>query len=157
MADGVITEEEKQAVISAIVGEYIDEAIPASQLAELGIDYGDLPEDTPVEVRTDADGNPVVITAEVAAALQTLENPVELLGDILTDPAAVLSALSNVGADMSEEEREESEKVIVAAVIVSNIAVQAAMTAAQGALAASGAMGGGAVGPSGGTRRRIGK
>jgi len=157
MADGVITEEEKQAVISAIIGEYIDKAIPASQLAELGIDYGDLPEDTPVEVRTDIDGNPVVITAEVAAALETLENPAELLTSILTDPAAVVAALSNVGADMSEEEREESEKVIVAAVIVSNVAVQAAMAAAQGALAASGTMGGGVVGSSGGTRRRIGK
>jgi hypothetical protein len=157
MADGVITEEEKQAVVAAIIGEYIDEAVPASKLAELGIDYEDLPEDTPVEIRTDVNGNPVVITAEVAAALDTLANPVELLGDILTDPTAVIFALSNVGADMSEEEQEESEKVIIAAVIVSNIAVQAAMTAAQGALAASGTMGGRAVGPSGGTRRRIGK
>lgn len=106
------------------------EPLTAESLEEAGISYEDLPPDTPVEVRQDANGNPVVITAEVAAALVVLESPVELLTTIFNDPAKALLALSSIGADMTEEEREESEKAIVAAVIVGGIAVQAATSAA---------------------------
>ena len=89
-----------------------------------------MPPSTPVEVREDSNGNPVVITAEVAAALVVLESPVELLNTIFSDPAQALLALSSIGADMSDEERSESEQTIVAAVIVGGIAVQSATTAA---------------------------
>jgi len=89
-----------------------------------------LPAATPVEVRQDENGNAVVITAEVAAALLVLDNPVELLTTIFDDPAQAFLALTSIGADMSEEEREESEKTIVAAVIVGGIAVQSATSAA---------------------------
>lgn len=74
--------------------------------------------------------NGVVLTAEVVVALQLLENPVELLSELFSDPGEVLTALSNIGADMSPEVRERSEDVVVAAVIVGNIATQAAATAA---------------------------
>jgi hypothetical protein len=80
--------------------------------------------DTPVEL-----SNGVVVTAEVAIAVQLLQDPAALLQEIFTNPAAALTALGSVGADMTEEEREESEKVIVAAVIAGNIATQAAATA----------------------------
>jgi hypothetical protein len=106
------------------------EPLTAESLEEAGISYDDLPPDTPVEVRQDANGNPVVITAEVAAALVVLESPVELLTTIFNDPTKALLALSSIGADMTEEEREESEKAIVAAVIVGGIAVQSATSAA---------------------------
>jgi hypothetical protein len=112
------------------------------------LSYEDLPPETPVEVRTDEEGNAVIITAEVAAALVLLDNPAELLGELFSDPGQVLTALSNIGADMTEAEREESEKVIVASVIVGQIAVQAAASAALAATQSStgntGGSGGGA-------------
>ena len=73
--------------------------------------------------------NGVVITAQQAAAVALLENPVELLQEIFTNPGAALQALSQVGADMSPEVRERSEEVVVAAVIVGNIASAASAAA----------------------------
>jgi hypothetical protein len=81
--------------------------------------------DTPVEL-----SNGVVVTAETAIAIQLLQDPAAMLQEIFTNPAAALAALGSVGADMTEEVREESEKVIVAAVIAGNIATQATATAA---------------------------
>ena len=83
-----------------------------------------LESDTPVEL-----SNGVVVTAEVAIAIQLLQDPVAMLQEIFTNPVAALATLGSVGADMTEEAREESEKVIVAAVIAGNIATQAAATA----------------------------
>lgn len=88
-------------------------------------DLSSLAPDTPVELE-----NGVVLTAEVVIALQLLENPAELLAEIFTDPGQVLMALGNIGADMSPEVREQSEKVVIAAVIAGNIATQAAASAA---------------------------
>jgi hypothetical protein len=90
----------------------------------------DLPPDTPIEVRTDEAGNEVVITAEVAIALVLLENPAELIAELFSDPGQALLAIASIGADMSEEERDESEKIIVASVIVGQIATGAATLAA---------------------------
>jgi hypothetical protein len=73
--------------------------------------------------------NGVVLTAQQAVAVALLENPVELLQEIFTNPAAALEALSQVGADMSPEVRERSEEVVVAAVIVGNIASAASAAA----------------------------
>jgi hypothetical protein len=99
----------------------------AVQIGE--VDLETLAPDTPVQLE-----NGVVLEAGVVVALQLLENPAELLSEIFTNPAEVLTALSNIGADMSPEVREESEKVIVSAVIAGNIATQAAASA--GAVAA---------------------
>lgn len=85
----------------------------------------ELAPDTPVELE-----NGVVLTAEVVLALAVLENPVELLTELFTDPGQVLTALSNIGADMSAEVREKSKKVVVSAIIAGNIATQAAASAA---------------------------
>jgi dihydroxyacetone kinase DhaKLM complex PTS-EIIA-like component DhaM len=84
-------------------------------------------------VRQDENGNEVVITAEVAAALVILESPAELISAIFTDPGQALLAITSIGADMSDEEREESEKIIVASVIAGQAAVTA--TSAAGAAA----------------------
>ncbi len=89
------------------------------------IDLETLEPDTPVEL-----SNGVVVTAEVAIAIQLLEDPAALLQELFTDPAAAFAALGSVGADMTEEEREESEKVIIAAVIAGNIATTASISAA---------------------------
>jgi hypothetical protein len=85
--------------------------------------------DTPVEL-----ANGVVVTAQVAMAVELLQNPAEFVQNLLTDPGAALEALGSVGADLPPEVREEAEKVIVAAVIAGNIATQAAATAAASAV-----------------------
>lgn len=96
--------------------------MPASALIEAGLDFADLPAETPVDVRTDEDGNPVIISAEVADALELLVSPTEILSAIFESPAQLIFALGNLGADMSPEEREEATKTIIAATIVGNIA-----------------------------------
>ena len=121
-------------------------------LLELGISFDDLPPKTPVEVRLDENGNPVTITAEQAAALLLLGNPIELLQNIFSDPAKALMALASIGADMSDEEREESEKVIIAAVIVAQIAMLAG-----GATGSGGGVPTGKSGPQKTNIRRKGK
>jgi hypothetical protein len=104
--------------------------ITKEAIQDAGIAYEDLPEQTPVEVRQDEEGNEVIITADVAAALVLLENPAELIGAIFDDPGQALLAIASIGADMLEEEREESEKIIVASVIAAQAAVNAASMAA---------------------------
>ena len=139
MADGVLTDAEKEAIVDSILEDLIPgEAVSSEQLLEAGLTYEDLPSETPVDVRTDEDGNPVVITAEVAAALLLLENPAELLGELFSDPSQVLLALGSIGADMSPEEREESQETVVAAVIVAGIAINAIGAAGLGGATSSG-------------------
>jgi hypothetical protein len=148
VAEENATEEEKAAVAEAIIEAAQGEPVTAAAIAEAGLTYADLPKETPVEVRQDENGNEVVITAEVAAALVILENPAELIGAIFTDPAQVLLAITSIGADMSDEERTESEQTIVAAVIAGQAAVSAAGMAA--GAASSGSTGGGSSGGGGG-------
>lgn len=70
-----------------------------------------LPADTPVILE-----NGVVLPAGVVDALQSLESPSELLADIFSDPAKVLTALSNIGADMTPEDRKKAQTAVVAAI-----------------------------------------
>lgn len=148
VADENATDEEKAEVADAIIEAAGGEPVTAAAIADAGLTYSDLPPETPIEVRTDKDGNEVVITAEVAAALLVLENPAELIGAIFTDPAQALLAIGSIGADMSDEERQESEQTIVAAVIAGQAAVSAAGMAA--GAASSGSTGGSGGGSSGG-------
>ena len=112
--------------------EPVVEPVPASQpdiasepQSINNVDLESVAPETPIML-----DNGVVLTAEVVVALQLLENPAELLAELFSNPAEVFTALSNIGADMSPEVREQSEDVVVAAVIVGNIATQAAATAA---------------------------
>jgi len=119
----IISEEEP--VESEPIEETPVEEEPVEEIIQVDeVDLETLEPDTPVEL-----DNGVVITAEQAIAVQLLQDPAALLQEIFTNPVAALAALGSVGADMTEEEREESEKVIVAAVIAGNIATQAAATA----------------------------
>lgn len=124
------TPEEVEAAVEAIIEAADGEAITAEAIQEAGLTLEDLPSDTPVEVRTDNNGNAVVITAEVAVALQVFDSPAELVSAIFDDPGQVLTAVANIGADMSDEEREESEEIIVASVIAGQAAINAAGMAA---------------------------
>lgn len=130
VADEDSTDAEKELIAEALIEAADGEAVTTEAIAEAGLTYADLPPQTPVEVRKDENGNQVVITAEVAAALVVLENPAALVSALFTDPAQALLALGSIGADMSAEERKESEETIVAAVIVGGIATQSALTAA---------------------------
>jgi hypothetical protein len=120
------TTEEREIVAEAIIEAAQGAPVTAQAIQEAGLTYEDLPPSTPVEVREDENGNEVVITAEVAAALVVLESPSEMLSAIFNDPGQALLALASIGADMSEEEREESEKIIIASVIAGQAAVNAA-------------------------------
>lgn len=134
-ADGKFTDEEKAIVAQAIVAEFMDApAVPASALIKAGLDFADLPAETPVDVRTDENGNAVIITAEVADALELLASPAEMISAIFESPAQLLFALGNLGADMSPAEREEATKTIIAATIVGNIATTTAMATAVGGI-----------------------
>jgi len=151
------TPEERQAIAENIIAEAVasGENVTAEALAEAGITYADLPPETPVEVRQDANGNEVVITAEVAAALVLLESPAELISAIFSDPSQALLAITSIGADMSDEEREESEKIIVASVIAGQAAVTAAGMAASSTTRTP--SGGGSTGGGGAASGREGK
>jgi hypothetical protein len=120
--DGKLTEAEKEIVADAIIAQYEGEPVPAEALIEAGIDYEDLPPETPVETRVDESGEPIVITAEVADALELVSDPAEFVGAIFTNPAKALLALSSIGSDMSDTERQESQTVVVASVIIGAIA-----------------------------------
>ena len=127
------TPEERAVIADALIEAAHGEPVTAADIQAAGLTYEDLPPETPVEVRKDEDGNEVVITAEVAAALVVLESPAALVEALFTDPAQALLAIASIGADMSDEERAESEKIIVASVIAGQAAVGAAGAAAAAA------------------------
>jgi hypothetical protein len=154
--DGKLTTAEKELVAEALIESVAPgETLTKEQIQDAGIEYKDLPEETPVEVRQDEEGNEVIITADVAAALVLLENPSELIGAIFSDPGEALQAFASIGADMSTEEREESTKAVVATVIAAGAAINAVGAAAGAASGSTGGStgGGGASGPSGYRRK----
>lgn len=146
LQDGTLTEEEKELVIDSLLEEYLDEPIPASELLELGLEYKDLPEDAVVVLE-----NGVELTAGIMAGFAMLENPSEIFAQLLTDPSEVLSAIGNVGADMTTEKREEAQTVVVASVVVTQIAASASIAAASasGGSSSSGSSSGGSGGGGG--------
>jgi uncharacterized membrane protein YgcG len=150
-ADGVITEAEKEVIATALIEAADGGPVSAEAIKEAGIEYKDLPPETPVEVRKDENGNEVIITADVAAALVLLENPAELIGAIFDDPGQALQALGSIGADMSPEEREEATEMVVAAVVAAGAAINAvgAATGAAGGTSSGGSSGGGSSGGGG--------
>ena len=133
--DGTFTLAEKDLVADVLVSSAEGAPVTAANIEAAGLEYRDLPPAIPVEVREDLNGNPVVITAEVASALLTLESPAALVGAItgcfnpeeaiegLTEEqqCEVLKALANIGADMSQQERQKAKEVLVAAVLVGQV------------------------------------
>ena len=144
--DGVLTLAEKDLVAEALIVSADGGPIEASAIAAAGIEYRDLPPMIPVEVREDANGNPVVITAEVASALLTLEspaafvnaiagcfNPEEAIEGLTEEQKCELSkALANIGADMSPQERQKAKEVLVAAILVGQVIIGSAILRIRG-------------------------
>ena len=154
--DGKLTTAEKELVAEALIESVAPgETLTKEQIQDAGIEYKDLPEETPVEVRQDENGNEVIITADVAAALVLLENPSELIGAVFSDPGEALQALGSIGADMSTEEREEATDMVVATVVAAGAAMNAVGAAAGAAGGSTGGStgGGGASGQSGYRRK----
>jgi hypothetical protein len=114
--DGVLTEDERELLVDVILEQADGNAISTELIDELGLDYEDLPNDQPVML-----DNGVVLFAEVADALEIFENPSEILGAVFTDPGKALTAVANIGADMTPEQREESQTVVVASIIVGQV------------------------------------
>ena len=144
--DGTFTIAEKELVADALVESSEGAPILASDIADAGLEYRDLPPQIPVEVREDANGNPVVITAEVASALLALESPAALVNAIagcfnpeeaiegLTEEqkCELGKALANIGADMSEQERQKAKEVLVAAILVGQVILGSAIMRIRG-------------------------
>ena len=156
--DGKLTTAEKELVATALIESVAPgETLTSEQIQDAGIEYKDLPEQTPVEVRQDENGNEVIITADVAAALVLLENPSELVGAIFSDPGEALQALGSIGADMSPEERKEATDMVVATVVAAGAAMNAVGAAASstgGSSSGGGSTGGGGASGQSGYRRR---
>jgi hypothetical protein len=112
---------------------------PAEVVQADEVDLETLAPETPVQL-----DNGVVLEAGTVVALQLLENPAELLATIFTDPTQVLNAISNIGADMSDEERTTSEQTIIASVIAGQAAINAVGAANMARTPASTPSGGGA-------------
>jgi len=141
-----LTEEQKELVLEALLEDSNGEALSSEDIEKAGLDYEDLPPSTPVDVRTDENGNAVVITAAVAAQVELLQNPGELLSTAFSDPGAALAALGSIGADMSDAEREEATDMVVATVVAAGAAINAAAVAAAGGSTGGSSSGGGSSG-----------
>ena len=121
-----------------------EEAPPVEEVVQANeVELETLAPETPVQL-----DNGVVLEAGTVVALQLLESPAELISAIFDNPAEVLTALSNIGADMSEEERTESENTIIASVIATQAAVNAVATASATRTATPTPTGGGTSVPS---------
>ena len=132
-----MVEEEAPIPVEEPPAEAEEPPVEIVQLDE--VDLETLAPETPVEL-----GNGVVLEAGTVVALQLLENPAELLATIFTDPAQALAAISNIGADMSDEERTTSEQTIIASVIAGQAAINAVGAANMARTPTSTPTGGGA-------------
>ncbi len=133
--DGKFTLVEKDLVADVLVTSAEGAPVTAANIEAAGLEYRDLPPTIPVEVREDANGNPVVIQAEVASALLVLESPAAIANAIATcfNPEEAIEglteeqkcelgkALLNMGADMSIPEREKAEDIVVVTIIAGQI------------------------------------
>jgi hypothetical protein len=138
--DGKFTLAEKDLVADVLVTSAEGAPVTAANIESAGLEYRDLPPTIPVEVREDASGNPVVITAEVASALLVLESPAALLDAVATcfNPDEAIEglteeqkcelgkALLSMGADMSIPEREKAEDIVVVTIVAGQLIVATA-------------------------------
>ena len=65
--------------------------------------------------------NGVELPITVAQALQVFNSPSDLINAMFTNPAQVVTAVLNVGADMTPAQRKRAQKAMIPAVIVSQV------------------------------------
>ena len=102
------------------------EAVSFEAFKESGLDYEDLPPDTPIELE-----NGVILTAEIADAIEIFENPTEVLATVFTNPGKAVKALLNVGADLPPKKRKQAQQTVFPMIIVGQIAASTTMTLMQ--------------------------
>jgi len=142
-----LSKEEVALVVTALIANLSPgESISAAQVQASGVSYSDLPASTPIELRTSESGEVLIITAEVAANVELVQDPGALLEAAFTDPGAALAALGSIGADMTPGEREEATDMVVATVVAAGAAINAAAVAAGGGTGGGGSSGGGSSG-----------
>jgi hypothetical protein len=125
-----ITDEQLENIAELLIENYeVDEAMPVSDLIE------GLNDEQTLEFLEQLDENQIIeyregveLEAGVAVVFEQLSDPAALLGEFVSDPGQVVEALGQLGADMTEEEREDSQSVVVATVIVSQILGSVTMT-----------------------------
>ena len=113
----MLTDDERELVADALIEEFAGETITFEALEESGLDYEDLPPEQPVMLE-----NGVILTAEVADAIEIFDDTTELLNTLFTDPGKALKAVSNIGVDMTPQSRETSQNIVVSAIIVGQVA-----------------------------------
>lgn len=65
--------------------------------------------------------NGVELTVTVAQALQLFESPSDLLNAVFTNPGQVITAINNIGADLTPAQRKQAQRAIVPAVVVTQV------------------------------------
>ena len=149
-----MSKEEVAAVVTALVSDLKPgESISAAEVKASGVSYADLPPETPVAVRTSESGEVLIITAEVAANVELVQDPGALLNAALTDPGAALAALGSIGADMTPSERKEATHMVVATVVATGAALNAVGLATGGGAPSAPSGGSSSGANSGGSRR----
>jgi len=149
-----LSEEDKAVVVEALISDLKPgESISAAEVKASGVAYADLPPETPVAVRTSESGEVLVISAEVAANVELVQDPGALLEAAFTDPGAAIAALGSIGADMTPAEREEATNMVVATVVATGAALNAVGLATGGSAPAAPSGGSSSGTNSGGSRR----
>ena len=111
--------EEQQTLIKEAALETFEIAQPGSEEYEAALDA----------LLVVAQADDIVLDEELAA--------IPLIGNVAGAAVEVFNALGNAGADMSPQVREQSEKVVIAAVIVGQVAMTATAAATSAAAAAA--------------------
>jgi len=109
---------DEPSIADVLVAAYEDTAIPADVFEASGLDYEDLPPDQLITL-----DNGVVLTAEIADALEIFESPSEILETIFIDPRKAFKAISNVGADLPADVRKTAQQGTVAVILVGQVIV----------------------------------
>ena len=128
--DEPISDEQLSDVANLLQENYqVDEAMPVADLIE------QLNDEQVLQFLEQLDENQVIeyregveLEAGVAIIFEQLSDPAALLGELFSDPGQVAEALGQLGADMTDDERESSQDVVVASVIATQ-AIGAAMAA----------------------------
>jgi hypothetical protein len=123
------------AILSEIVPEKLTDA-QAEELKDAAITVLD------TAVQGSEEYNQALEALAIVAQADDLELPEEFAA--IPGAAAVLDALNalgNIGADMSPKQREESEKIVVSAIVVGQVAQMATAAATSAAAASSGSSG----------------
>jgi hypothetical protein len=124
-----ITDEQLENIAELLIENYeVDEAMPVADLIE------GLNDEQTLEFLEQLDENQIIeyregveLEAGIAVVFEQLSDPAALLGEFVSDPGQVFEALGQLGADMTEEEREDSQSVVVATVIVGQMLGSVAM------------------------------